>query len=170
MIEYSGDPGIGDPGRRAAARDARDIGYHLAQTRKQQGMTEAAAMDWKITARWSVNRQTRWSHPRGSNSQQAVPCSWQTTRGAADRLAGAASSRSALPPRPAGQATAHGPGPSARQLVTARRRVLRRGARFCHAEQFQCHMSRLPGWSPACFVACVNRLARPSVNDEQNPS
>jgi predicted XRE-type DNA-binding protein len=38
------DPGIDDPGRRAAARDirnARDIGYHLAQTRKQRGMTQA---------------------------------------------------------------------------------------------------------------------------------
>ena len=39
-----GDPGIDDPARRAAARDARnarDIGYHLAQIRKQQGMTQA---------------------------------------------------------------------------------------------------------------------------------
>jgi predicted XRE-type DNA-binding protein len=38
------DPGIDDPGRRAAARDARnarDVGYHLAQMRKQQGMTQA---------------------------------------------------------------------------------------------------------------------------------
>jgi predicted XRE-type DNA-binding protein len=38
------DPGIDDPARRAAARDARDardIGYHLAQMRKQQGMTQA---------------------------------------------------------------------------------------------------------------------------------
>jgi transcriptional regulator with XRE-family HTH domain len=38
------DPGIDDPTRRAAARDARDardIGYHLAQIRKQQGMTQA---------------------------------------------------------------------------------------------------------------------------------
>src|SRR5258708_39217966 len=38
------DPGIDDPARRAAARDprnARDIGYHLAQLRKQQGMTQA---------------------------------------------------------------------------------------------------------------------------------
>jgi len=37
------DPGIDDPGRRAAARDARtarDVGYHLAQMRKQQGMTQ----------------------------------------------------------------------------------------------------------------------------------
>lgn len=36
-----GDSGIDDPARRAAARDARDIGYHLAQMRKQQGMTQA---------------------------------------------------------------------------------------------------------------------------------
>lgn len=38
------DPEIDDPQRRAAARDARnarDIGYHLAQMRKQQGMTQA---------------------------------------------------------------------------------------------------------------------------------
>lgn len=38
------DPGIGGPARRAAARDtrnARDIGYHLAHFRKQQGMTQA---------------------------------------------------------------------------------------------------------------------------------
>jgi len=35
------DPGIDDPARRAAARDARDIGSHLAQMRKQQGMTQA---------------------------------------------------------------------------------------------------------------------------------
>jgi len=38
------DPGIGDPARRTAARDtrnARDIGYHLAQMRKQQGLTQA---------------------------------------------------------------------------------------------------------------------------------
>jgi predicted XRE-type DNA-binding protein len=38
------DPGIDDPDRRAAARDirnARDIGYHLAQMRKQRGMTQA---------------------------------------------------------------------------------------------------------------------------------
>jgi predicted XRE-type DNA-binding protein len=38
-----GDPGIDDPARRAAARDAhdaRDIGYRLAQMRKQQGMTQ----------------------------------------------------------------------------------------------------------------------------------
>jgi predicted XRE-type DNA-binding protein len=44
------DPGIDDPARRAAARDARstrDIGYRLAHMRKQQGMTQvqvAAAM------------------------------------------------------------------------------------------------------------------------------
>ena len=38
------DPGIDDPQRRAAARDARnarDIGCHLAQMRKQQGLTQA---------------------------------------------------------------------------------------------------------------------------------
>jgi len=38
------DPGIDDPARRAAARDernARDIGYHLVQMRRQQGMTQA---------------------------------------------------------------------------------------------------------------------------------
>jgi predicted XRE-type DNA-binding protein len=38
------DPGIDDPDRRAAARDirnARDIGYHLAQMRKQRSMTQA---------------------------------------------------------------------------------------------------------------------------------
>jgi predicted XRE-type DNA-binding protein len=38
------DPGIDNPDRRAAARDARnarDIGHHLAQMRKQQGMTQA---------------------------------------------------------------------------------------------------------------------------------
>ena len=38
------DPGIDEPARRAAARDARsarDIGYHLAQMRKQRGMTQA---------------------------------------------------------------------------------------------------------------------------------
>jgi predicted XRE-type DNA-binding protein len=38
------DPGIDDPDRRAVARDARnarDVGHHLAQMRKQQGMTQA---------------------------------------------------------------------------------------------------------------------------------
>ena len=38
------DSGIDDPARRAAARDARsarDIGYHLAHMRKQQGITQA---------------------------------------------------------------------------------------------------------------------------------
>ena len=38
------DPGIDDPARRAAARkirNARDIGCHLAQMRKQRGMTQA---------------------------------------------------------------------------------------------------------------------------------
>jgi predicted XRE-type DNA-binding protein len=38
------DPGIDDPARRAAARDARnawDVGYHLAQMRKQHGLTQA---------------------------------------------------------------------------------------------------------------------------------
>ena len=38
------DPGIDDPARRVAARDiryARDIGYHLAQMRRQRGMTQA---------------------------------------------------------------------------------------------------------------------------------
>jgi predicted XRE-type DNA-binding protein len=39
------DPGIDDPDRRAAARgirNARDIGYHLAQMRRQRGLTQAA--------------------------------------------------------------------------------------------------------------------------------
>ncbi len=38
------DPGIDDPARRAAARDirnARDVGYHLAQMRRQRGLTQA---------------------------------------------------------------------------------------------------------------------------------
>jgi len=38
------DPGIDDPGRRVAAREARsarDVGYHLAQMRKQRGLTQA---------------------------------------------------------------------------------------------------------------------------------
>ena len=35
------DPGIDDPDRRATARDIRNIGYHLAQNRKQRGMTQA---------------------------------------------------------------------------------------------------------------------------------
>ena len=38
------DPGIDDPVRRAAAREtrhARDVGYHLAQMRKQRGLTQA---------------------------------------------------------------------------------------------------------------------------------
>jgi predicted XRE-type DNA-binding protein len=38
------DPGIDDPARRATARDARsarDVGYHLAQMRKQRGLTQA---------------------------------------------------------------------------------------------------------------------------------
>jgi len=35
------DPGIDHPERRAAARTARDIGYHLAQMRKQRGLTQA---------------------------------------------------------------------------------------------------------------------------------
>ncbi len=41
---HRADPGIEDPSRRAAARDirnARDIGYHLAQMRNQRGMTQA---------------------------------------------------------------------------------------------------------------------------------
>ena len=32
-------------------------------------------MNREITAGWSINWQTRWSHPRGSNPQQMVPCS-----------------------------------------------------------------------------------------------
>jgi hypothetical protein len=36
-------------------------------------------MNREITAGWSINWQTRWSHPRGNNPQQVVPCSWQTT-------------------------------------------------------------------------------------------
>ena len=36
-------------------------------------------MNRKITAGWSINWQTRWSHHRGNNPQQVVPCSWQTT-------------------------------------------------------------------------------------------
>jgi predicted XRE-type DNA-binding protein len=38
------DPGIDDPDWRAAARDARnarDVGYHLAQMRRQSGLTQA---------------------------------------------------------------------------------------------------------------------------------
>jgi predicted XRE-type DNA-binding protein len=38
------DPGIDDPARRVAARNvrnARDIGYRLAQMRKQRGLTQA---------------------------------------------------------------------------------------------------------------------------------
>jgi predicted XRE-type DNA-binding protein len=38
------DPDVNGPDRRAAARDirnARDIGYHLAQMRKQRGLTRA---------------------------------------------------------------------------------------------------------------------------------
>jgi predicted XRE-type DNA-binding protein len=38
------DPGIDDPARMAVARDirnARDVGYHLAQMRKQRGLTQA---------------------------------------------------------------------------------------------------------------------------------
>ena len=38
------DPGIDNPARRAAAREtphARDVGYHLAQMRKQRGLTQA---------------------------------------------------------------------------------------------------------------------------------
>ncbi len=35
------DPGIDDPARRVAARKVRDIGYHLAQMRKQRGITQA---------------------------------------------------------------------------------------------------------------------------------
>ncbi len=38
------DPGIDDPARRAAAhnkRNARDVGYHLVQMRKQRGLTQA---------------------------------------------------------------------------------------------------------------------------------
>ena len=38
-------------------------------------------MNREITAGWSINWQTRWSHPRGNNPQQVVPCSWQTTIG-----------------------------------------------------------------------------------------
>lgn len=38
------DPGIDEPARRAAARDARnarDVGHHLAQMRRQRGLTQA---------------------------------------------------------------------------------------------------------------------------------
>lgn len=41
------DPGIDDPARRSAAqetRHARDVGYHLAQMRKQRGLTQAAVV------------------------------------------------------------------------------------------------------------------------------
>jgi predicted XRE-type DNA-binding protein len=47
------DPGIDDPGRRAAARDARnarDVGYHLAQMRKQRGLSQAeVALAMKVS-------------------------------------------------------------------------------------------------------------------------
>ena len=48
------DPDIENPARRAAARDirnARDISYHLAQMRKQGGMTQA-----EIAVRWASAR------------------------------------------------------------------------------------------------------------------
>ena len=56
------DPGIDDPERRAAARDARnarDIGYHLAQMRKQQGLPQA-----QVAATMSVSqvRVSRMEH------------------------------------------------------------------------------------------------------------
>src|SRR5262249_43961961 len=41
----------------------------------------------KIPARWSINWQTRWSHPHGNNPQQLVPCSRQTTLPIADEVA-----------------------------------------------------------------------------------
>jgi ATP/maltotriose-dependent transcriptional regulator MalT len=43
-------------------------------------------MNRKITAGWSINWQPSWSHPRGNNPQQVVPCSWQTTILAAEPL------------------------------------------------------------------------------------
>ncbi len=46
-------------------------------------------MNRKITAGWSINWQTRWSHPRGNNSQRVVPCSWQTTMADSVRAGGA---------------------------------------------------------------------------------
>jgi predicted XRE-type DNA-binding protein len=53
------DPGIDDPERRAAARDARnarDIGYHLAQMRKQQGMTQAEVASAMSVSQVRVSR------------------------------------------------------------------------------------------------------------------
>src|SRR5258708_39064028 len=62
------DPGIDEPARRAAARDARnarDIGYHLAQMRKQQGMTQA-----QVAAAMGVSqaRVSRMEHGAGANA------------------------------------------------------------------------------------------------------
>jgi predicted XRE-type DNA-binding protein len=56
------DPGIDNPERRSAARDtrnARDIGYHLAQMRKQRGLTQA-----QVAAAMSVSqvRVSRMEH------------------------------------------------------------------------------------------------------------
>ncbi len=53
------DPGIDDPARRAAARkirNARDIGYHLAQMRKQRGLTQAQIAQSRGVSQVRVSR------------------------------------------------------------------------------------------------------------------
>ena len=70
------DPGIDDPDRRAAARDIRNIGYHLAQMRKQRGMTQAEAA-WADTRTCTASTIRTTSPASGSKApsteEQAAP-------------------------------------------------------------------------------------------------
>jgi shikimate kinase len=103
------DPGIDDPARRAAARkirDARDIGYHLAQMRKQRGITQA-----EVPGRWGSARPgyPGWSTATSSGCRSnrspptsrpsAATCAWSPTSTRPPRHSSTTPTRS-LPERP----------------------------------------------------------------------
>ncbi|MGH3199713.1 MAG: helix-turn-helix domain-containing protein [Streptosporangiaceae bacterium] len=84
------DPGVDDPARRAAARDirnARDIGYHLAQVRKQRGLTQAEVARATGVSQARVSRMEHGdiekmrveSVARPTSPPSAGTCAWSPT-------------------------------------------------------------------------------------------
>jgi hypothetical protein len=59
------DPGIDDPGRRAAARNAREVGYYLAQMCKQRGLTQAQVARVMNVSQARVSKMEHPSAPAG---------------------------------------------------------------------------------------------------------
>ena len=69
------DPGIDDPARRAAARsirNARDIGYRLAQMRKQRSMTQAEVARVMGVSQARVSRMEHGDIERSSENPLLV--------------------------------------------------------------------------------------------------